>query len=679
MNSLKIPSELEGDWTNALFLTFGADLPFFERALWREFSARCRRKVVLVDGRQFRDACRIYARGATVRFMNRRYAVGGVRHPKAVHAKAILLTGEERGRLLVGSGNLGIQGYASGGELFTRYEYGPDEPDALPAFHAAKEVLDHLVGTEMILPALAGYVQQILEATPWLYVGTDSSSRPVRHNLRQSFLAQLEHEVADDPVEEVWIASPFFDPGTVALHTLLNAFRPERLRILLQPWLASVDGEALRRTLDAFGGDALLQEARRKDDPGTYLHAKLILLKLRDRSVCLQGSANLSQVAMLRTVEYGNLELCNLHTGPRGAFDHLFDLLEIRPDPIALDNLRIHGPDEDDNPDEADGAFELLGGELQDHTLRLYVRGKPPEATAWRIELDLLRGPPLEIPDARLSDNGTFFGVELTAFLLQGFEKSIPVRLLWDSPDGTQRSEPIFIVHRTSLDQEFGREFVGEALQAVGSLDLNEKGLEELIRELDAILVADRDDVQRLWRAPSNARPAPFEASPGDESSNLRYEDVDYEQLRNHPRIQQYLTSRQSERAFRSQIQVVLASILGHLSALTQPNPVQLREVARAIASEESADTEDEQEEIEIRKIQRRSNDRRKRDLFMRFVRRYLSGLDDPGFRECVGVHVMTKNYTIFSHLLLELSKKDWFEQDQEFLLASLLHLWLRF
>ena len=29
----------------------------------------------------------------------------------------------ERGRLLVGSGNLGIQGYASGGELFTRYEY----------------------------------------------------------------------------------------------------------------------------------------------------------------------------------------------------------------------------------------------------------------------------------------------------------------------------------------------------------------------------------------------------------------------------------------------------------------------------------------------------------------------------------------------------------------------------
>ena len=123
MNELQLPEQLKGPWHHALVLTYGADIPFFENALWRQFSTRCRNKIILADGQCYLEACANYARSGLVRHLNQRYVAEGIFAPHAAHAKFILLTNSERGRLLVGSGNLGWQGYASGGELFTQYEY----------------------------------------------------------------------------------------------------------------------------------------------------------------------------------------------------------------------------------------------------------------------------------------------------------------------------------------------------------------------------------------------------------------------------------------------------------------------------------------------------------------------------------------------------------------------------
>ena len=112
MNEIGIPDQLAGEWQHALFLTYGVEIPLFEGALWRQLAPGCRNKVILADGQRFLAACSSYAQPGLVRHLNHLYVADGVLHQFSVHAKAILLTNETSGRLMVGSGNLGMQGIA---------------------------------------------------------------------------------------------------------------------------------------------------------------------------------------------------------------------------------------------------------------------------------------------------------------------------------------------------------------------------------------------------------------------------------------------------------------------------------------------------------------------------------------------------------------------------------------
>ncbi|HIP73166.1 MAG TPA: hypothetical protein EYH05_17435, partial [Anaerolineae bacterium] len=234
MKPLELPSQLKGPWHHALMMTYGVDIPFFENAVWSQFGASCRHKIILADGQQFLVACSNYARSGLVRYLNQRYVAGGIFAQHAAHAKLILLTNPEQGRLLIGSGNLNLQGYASGGELFTKYEYSQDTPQFLSAFLTIRELLEGLIGQEMLDPTAERHINQLLEKTPWLYRAPDNTWRPVRHNLYTSFLNQLEQAVSGEIVEELWILSPFYDEAGIALQRLINAFTPRSVRLLVQ-------------------------------------------------------------------------------------------------------------------------------------------------------------------------------------------------------------------------------------------------------------------------------------------------------------------------------------------------------------------------------------------------------------------------------------------------------------
>lgn len=145
MEELKIPERLKGRWENALIFTYGLDATFFENALWREFGARCRNKIILADGPHYLEECASYARSGLIRLMNTRYVAEGIFCDHAAHAKLILLTNSKQGRLLIGSGNLNMQGYASGGELFTQYEYSEKDTTTLPAFLTIREFVNGLM------------------------------------------------------------------------------------------------------------------------------------------------------------------------------------------------------------------------------------------------------------------------------------------------------------------------------------------------------------------------------------------------------------------------------------------------------------------------------------------------------------------------------------------------------
>ncbi|MEI7768418.1 MAG: hypothetical protein WCI67_00440 [Chloroflexales bacterium] len=142
MSELPLPEQFTGPWEHLLILTYGMDLPFFEQTLLRELSARCRNRIILSDGQHFLDACALYQQNALARYFNQRYVAEGIFAPRAAHAKLILLTNPTAGRLLIGSGNLSMHGYASGGELFTSYAYSAADPERREAFSGVRDLLD---------------------------------------------------------------------------------------------------------------------------------------------------------------------------------------------------------------------------------------------------------------------------------------------------------------------------------------------------------------------------------------------------------------------------------------------------------------------------------------------------------------------------------------------------------
>src|SRR5436305_14584225 len=101
MSDLQIPTLLKGPWDQALLLSYGMDLPFFEQTILRELPARCRNRIILADGQHFLDVCATSHRDGLARAFNHRYVAEGVYAPQAAHAKLIILLNAHQGRLIV--------------------------------------------------------------------------------------------------------------------------------------------------------------------------------------------------------------------------------------------------------------------------------------------------------------------------------------------------------------------------------------------------------------------------------------------------------------------------------------------------------------------------------------------------------------------------------------------------
>jgi hypothetical protein len=664
VNRIQIPIELGGPWTHLLILTYGADIPFFESALSREFGSACRNQVILADGDQFLDACATYAQGGLVRHLNQRYVAEGIFTRQAAHAKVILLANEKEGKLLVGSGNLGHRGYTSGGELFCRYIYGEEERGSLNAFIAVRELLDGLIEREYISDQARRRIKHLFNDALWLLTSRVTEKRPVRHNLEQSFLEQLQEAVGSDPVEELWVLSPFYDPGLKALQQLMAALDPATTTLLLQPGAASVEPEHLALLL-ADHGDRLQVRACVMPDGTPYLHAKLILIKLETRSICLQGSPNLSQVAMLLAEPQGNIEVANLLEGSRDAFDVLFEPLKIDPPTQDIEALELAYRDPEGETEVTETGCRLRSGEWDGEFVSIHFDGALPALRTLKLDV-----------------NGRVFAVHVKerekGFIKLGLSPEarealvgvVPVRLVSDQMDF--RSNPIFCCNVQTLNAVLEIEDDSGLLGETGGLDLGDEDLERLLAELDASLILNTNDV---WQIASRA-----DARDADEGEgqHLKYEDIDYALLKRHPKVQQYLRRHGAGQGRdETRVGVILRSITDHFQDLV--NPPTPDQIVRSItALDDDAETEQEAEERqEEAERRRRTQAQRNRRAMKNFVRRYLRGVKDTHFQALSGFEILSTNYAIFSHILWVLLTKDWIET--EFILDSLLETWRMF
>ena len=677
IEKLELPKQFSGSWENLLILTYGVDVPFFESSIWRELSARCRNKIILADGEEYQKACMTYGQNGLARYLNQKYVVEGIFLPRAAHAKVVLLTNPDQGRLLVGSGNLNWQGYASGGELFTQYEYSSEHPELLPAFLSVWNMVEELINRNFIGPAAVPYLQILHEQTPWLFRSAPDSWQSVRSNLKSSFLEQLREIVNNEPVSDLWVLAPFYDQKAVALKKLVETFSPKNVHLIVQSEFASLDPDSVLTVLNGYTGKWEINPffSLQDDDAKTYVHAKLYLLKTPTRSICLQGSPNLSQVALLLPVPQGNFEAANLLVGSPKEFDELVSSLDLASATNDFSTLDVSYQHIDKSKSDQQPDWQLISADWQHDQMRLYFRGRIPSLsnTMLKIGSDLFD---LSV----VQQQGLMLVVRLSAQAQELLDSPTPVTIVWDDEDAYLVTAPVFPCNIASLAKEM-QEDRGDDQQLgrLGDFDLDDAELEKMLVELDSALPIDR---QSIWRLAGKTPPTTSDEY-NDEALLLSYADIDYEKLRQHPKILQYssdITRGTQPQYARSRLQIILSSITAHFQGLediaTGKSVLTNISLGDGVVEEGEEDPEEGDGKNETKPIltSKPISKGHIRKIIKIFIRRYLRGLKSRDFIELVGFDVVANNYVIFSHIMWRLLEKDWVEE--EFILDSFFNFW---
>jgi len=684
MDRLNIPEQLKGPWDSMLVLTYGAQLEFYENALVRQLQDRCRNRVILCDDEHYQSVCAQVAESpGFLRTVNQRYLFAGIRCPRGVaHAKAVLLMNREEGRLLVGSGNLGTRGYTLNEELFCRWSYRPENAHHLAEFIAVRQIVDGLIARQWFHPEAAQRIEHMWEQAAWIRASVNAGTSRVRSNLDAPFLDQLQSVLAGEDVQEVHVLSAFYDESTVALSRLLQALNPGKCVIYVQPGDGgtSVDPDALDRTLAGWGGDAEVRVYSTQGLKGkAYCHAKMVIAKTATRSVCLQGSPNMSQMAMVLPASKGNFEMANLLEAGRDDFDYVWS--ELRTVKTAKDVRKIGttylGRAEVEGPGEL--AWHARGGSFDGRELTVYSTGVPPFTSLLGIASEGLLHPMEEL---RL--DGSTLRMRPPAAMKGVFEAVRSIRLVWTDVNGTVcESNPVVICNMPRLNQVLNASVVSRSAQTFGTLDLHDDEIESLITEMSAGLLQDRADAFRVAGA---VKP---ERAPEVTEGSSEVDRIDWDVVRSSMRYKQYISGGGGSADGRG---TLLAALLGSINSqfrgLTTPAGALGLDVGgyativEEVGEDEGIGENELAAETQGALLERR-HEEASRQLWLalsRFIKRFSEGTFDPVFVANMGPTVVLKNYRVILHLLTLLLDRSAVrpEFDERFLATTVVDLVLK-
>ena len=669
---VRVPTLFDEEWDSVIIATYGADLAFYERDLWRQING-AKNRMVFVDARQFQRRLLAAKSKRPLRYINHSYVLAPIRSAGDAHAKLILLLSEDRGLLAVGSGNLGLDGYASQGECFTTYRWSEEYPEHLHAFIAAKDFLEEVTNRQLVDEIVKPRLQQAWQEAPWVYGAVGKASSPVRYNLEQPLLDQFIDFIDGRSVRELVVHAPFYDHQCRALSELINRTQPQSLQILLQKRITSVDPSRLSQVLSEASSQVEVR-AVQAPERGTFLHAKFIVARMNSSDICLQGSPNISTAALLQDGLTGNIEIANLLEGTPGAFDHLVSDLDVTADSVEVSSLGLSLAEGDGNSKEDDFAPQVrelswvpprLAGVFQgvvNSPLDLIVGESTADDVVWHFD------------DPR--DGTTPFTAILGESEAAELDRVAAVIFVFDSNRRTAPAYPYHLNRLIALSSGQGRT---ELLRQAGNLDLDDEEIEQLLVQLDEVLIVDG---KSLWRMLKRKEPEPAE---DEEFVSLCYDDLDWDAIRSHPKLAQYRAWDQRGQTDTTGLGILLESIadrfrsevrrrsgeeaVGGIEADTDCES--LDSLGKTFNAEDEQTAESEQAEVEGRRINAQTRIRRQ---FRSFVNRFLTGLTDVEFTRLVGPSVIVPSYVVFNHLCWKLAQLDLI--DRPFVVDAQIKLW---
>ncbi|MCY4107539.1 MAG: hypothetical protein OXG11_00745 [Chloroflexi bacterium] len=156
--------------TNAVVLTHNIDFVFVQTVVLSAFR-RCGHPMITVFADSGCAAETFAHQKAVLTDLGSRYRVVPVAMGMGFrfHPKAVLLTGAEKGTLLVGSGNLTFGGWRDNGEIWTLFE---SETDGSGPFRAFRSYLGEVIKRVVLPEAVEREVEEAFDS------GTMSRRRP---------------------------------------------------------------------------------------------------------------------------------------------------------------------------------------------------------------------------------------------------------------------------------------------------------------------------------------------------------------------------------------------------------------------------------------------------------------------------------------------------------------------
>ena len=661
-----IPNLLSGEFSGLIIGTFGASLDFAERQLFSQLSRSTLNRVILVDGRQLN---KYFSSGAPLRKINRSYIACPVLTSHAHHPKFIFLVGPNRGRLIVGSGNLSISGYAGPGECFVVHEWSVNsDTDSLQPFLSLKEMIFDQIDLGLIDRITASRVRDIFDAGNWIN-GDPTGNSIVIHNSKQSLIDQFVTRVNGCAVIEIVASAPFHDQSAKAVDALLTEFKPLKFSLLVQNKVTRLNVRSLTRVFSKHSTKIQIVEAEAPEPYGkTFLHAKFILVRTKTKDFLLQGSANLSAVALCESGPKANVELSNLLVGEPGEFDYLIDDLKLE---IRKDGLTKFEPDLWDSDDLNEEQFS--NGPRD-------VCWRPPILTGW-VPKEF--GPKVNVRlgerDLRSKnetseklESGYEFSIEFSEASSERVSQATFIQLL-------SKDNQIFLVapyHIDTLQRLSASGNRADLLQEVGDMNLEDREIEELIAELDRVLIIDSRSIWRLTHVEDHA------TNDEDPIGVLNYSELDWARIGELPQLRQYGSASQRLVFGSSDLGLILQSLTNRLKLEArgkESSAVDVSDTNFANNSElddedpeqvdENSDTSDDDFNAE-----RNPTRRRVKTLWKNFLKRFISGFSDPNFIELVGSTVVIPTYVLVNHLCRRLRTLEMV--DIEFLNKTQIQLW---
>ncbi len=353
----------------ALFSTYDFDPLFFEqRILTSKALSEAKRIAVFMDWYCY---CKLGRSENYARYINSRYLVIPVKTKAGVfHPKLHILIQKDCGRIICGSNNLTQSGSIHNLELFNYVDVGGElQPDNRLALQTLEFFRNSSKQSDTREAALSSkWLDDINIDYPWTNDTHENKEQEIQliDSFSSSPLKWLENNIKNEKVEKLVIVSPFYD-SDLRLFEHIYAFLPEvDIEIYAQQKSSSLPANVLHEKFPCIK----LYDV--SSIPNRRLHAKLVLVKLENRTLCLSGSANFTNAAFNGI----NTECC-LGFDVQGEMDIFSDDI-FSVSKIDACDFQPGDIEEPKAPTEENGGLVISGAAIQDQQLvfDFYVRNE---------------------------------------------------------------------------------------------------------------------------------------------------------------------------------------------------------------------------------------------------------------------------------------------------------------